>query len=1014
MIHTISRSWWVSGLALCSVLSFGVGCVRVETETEVSRSEQAIVYGNDNRQEAWEFADSTMSDALIQSSVALVPASRIVDESSANPSLSASTLLELVGLCPEERFALQPCAADCSGTLISPDLVLTAGHCLVSTPCPDLRLVFDYRTQPDGSLRPLQPDAIFHCSNVVASRFDALVDYALIRLDRPALGRLPARVRVGNLPLPVSSELVFAGYPTGLPLKLAADAWVSRNRDDALDYFAASLDAFPGSSGSGVFAADTLELVGVLARGPQPAYGRTSGESCVRPVYVPDSTPGAVESTYVSQAIQTFCAVADDAVLCACGNGLCESVLGEDTRTCPQDCGSTCGDEVCNASEDGNNCYSDCGTCGNAVCELHEVSHLSCCEDCGCPGGFACGAGSCALRLGNVNGDGQVDAQDATLLDQVVAGARPEYFAGSVADVDCSGAVDAGDASQLRDFAEHGSRLACERVDSIAAGASHTCVLTGSGSVHCWGAGSNGQLGHASIRNVGDDEPPSILGQVDVGGRATQIVAGRQHTCALLQDQTVRCWGAGALGQLGYGNTLSIGDDERPVLAGPVPLGATVRQITAGGFHTCALLTNGVVKCWGENVFGQLGYGHGARIGDDETPASIQGLRFDAEVIELAAGLNHTCALLSDATVHCWGSNTFGQLGYGHTRNVGDDESVTAAPAVQIGAEVSHIAAGWMNTCAILSDGQLKCWGDNGMQQLGYGTFLVVGDDELPASVEGIAFEHPVAQVSIGELRTCVRTEDGSVRCWGLNSNGQLGQGHKQALPPGTRANMLQPIVLGAVATNIAAGGNHSCAVTVGQVQCWGKNEFGQLGYGHTLAIGDDETVLSAGAVPLYPTISTDWFRVNSLGLKVYQTDRGSNDRSSNFELYVENAGTTRVSRLRLLYLLDTGESPESVLSLDMHGKPHWRGWIETEGRSTLRAVAFEYLGRPLEPGWRTPRAHCGGGMVRLHFEDWSKTWTELNDYSATGRSRRGASQLTDRIQMVDSEGVVVYGWTRN
>jgi alpha-tubulin suppressor-like RCC1 family protein len=160
-------------------------------------------------------------------------------------------------------------------------------------------------------------------------------------------------------------------------------------------------------------------------------------------------------------------------------------------------------------------------------------------------------------------------------------------------------------------------------VQALTAGFFHTCALLPGGAVRCWGRGNNGRLGYGNTAWVGLADTPADVGDVDVGGVAVQLVAGNAHTCALLVGGTVRCWGWGAQGQLGYGNTQDIGDDELPSTAGDVPVGAAVVQIAADGNHTCALLDSGQLRCWGNGGEGRLGYGNIDTVGDDETPAMV-------------------------------------------------------------------------------------------------------------------------------------------------------------------------------------------------------------------------------------------------------------------------------------------------------------------------------------------------------------------------------------------------------
>ncbi|HEY6560739.1 MAG TPA: hypothetical protein VI072_25855 [Polyangiaceae bacterium] len=154
----------------------------------------------------------------------------------------------------------------------------------------------------------------------------------------------------------------------------------------------------------------------------------------------------------------------------------------------------------------------------------------------------------------------------------------------------------------------------------------------------------------------------------------------------MLSTGKARCWGQSAYGQLGYGNTHTIGDDELPS-SGDVNVGGTVSQLAAGGYHTCALLSAGAVRCWGYGFYGQLGYGQRNNIGDDELLASAGDVNVGGTVIQIAAGDAHTCALLSTGTVRCSGTGGNGQLGYGNTNTIGDDELPAIAGDVVLGSD---------------------------------------------------------------------------------------------------------------------------------------------------------------------------------------------------------------------------------------------------------------------------------------------------------------------------------------
>jgi alpha-tubulin suppressor-like RCC1 family protein len=294
-------------------------------------------------------------------------------------------------------------------------------------------------------------------------------------------------------------------------------------------------------------------------------------------------------------------------------------------------------------------------------------------------------------------------------------------------------------------------------VKAISAGDAHTCALRVDGFVFCWGYGGQGRLGYGGLPpdpvpvgldpppSIGDDETPLSAGPVALGGPAIAITAGSAHTCALLAAGTVRCWGYGALGALGYGNTASIGDNETPDTAGPVDLGGHVATaIDAGEAHTCAVLDDSSVRCWGNNLNGELGLGNTSPIGATQTPAlepSVD-LGAGASAQAVTAGRQHSCALLTDGSVRCWGRNQLGQLGYGRTDSIGDDESPASAGAVALGAgrTAVAIAAGFAQTCALLDDHSVRCWGYGSNGRLGYCNERTIGDDELPSAAGPVDF----------------------------------------------------------------------------------------------------------------------------------------------------------------------------------------------------------------------------------------------------------------------------------
>jgi cysteine-rich repeat protein len=380
----------------------------------------------------------------------------------------------------------------------------------------------------------------------------------------------------------------------------------------------------------------------------------------------------------------------------------------------------------------------------------------------------------------------------------------------------------------------------------------HTCAVLSDGAVRCWGNSTYGELGYGNTNDVGDDEHPWLAGNVNVGGPVVQIDLGGQFTCALLANGSVRCWGSGFGGQLGYGNTNHIGDNEVPANAGNVDVGGVVTQVASGANHNCALLVGGTVRCWGQNGAGQLGYGNAITIGDDEAPSSAGDVDVGGTVVQLACGGSHTCALLDTGAVRCWGSGGSGALGYGNQAAVGDNEVPADVGDVDVGGTVVELAAGYAQTCARLDTGFVHCWGEGIGGALGYGNTNSIGDNE-PASAAGVVAIGGLAiDVSTGQT-TCAVLDDGALRCWGRNNHGQAGYANTVVYGDTETPASVGVVNVGVPIAKISSGTGHTCALTVqGNVRCWGRNSSGQLGYSHTNTIGDTEHPVTAGNVVVF------------------------------------------------------------------------------------------------------------------------------------------------------------------
>lgn len=386
----------------------------------------------------------------------------------------------------------------------------------------------------------------------------------------------------------------------------------------------------------------------------------------------------------------------------------------------------------------------------------------------------------------------------------------------------------------------------------LSGGASHTCGVSSYGGVRCWGDATDGRLGYGNLNAFGDNESAGSGGDVLPGLLTFQVAAAGAHSCALLSGGRVRCWGSGADGRLGLGNITSIGDDELAASGGELVLSAPAVQIACGNFHSCAILSGGGVQCWGRNDVGQLGYGNTNSIGDTENPASAGLVDVGGPVRQLALGDASSCALLENGAVRCWGSGAGGKLGYGNISDVGDNETPASAGDVNLGEPALQISNGGTHVCALLQSRRVICWGGSAFGQLGYGNTLVIGDTESPVSAGYVDVGGLVNQVIAQGIHTCALLNGGSVRCWGQNAAGRLGSPLAVAPVGDGEAASSAPLVdLGAPALLLADGGSdHTCALlATGVTRCWGNGLNGRLGYGNVNVVGDDETPLQAGAV---------------------------------------------------------------------------------------------------------------------------------------------------------------------
>ena len=372
---------------------------------------RAVVYGADDRREYFEHPDEVLRARTREAVVALVRPGRLDTSDPNDLRIVNTTLGQDEDLCPGEPYAEQVVGANCSGTLVDWDLVLTAGHCVDDlADCQDYRFVFDDYYEAPGQLAHIGPEDVFRCRRIAARRRVGDVDYALIQLDRPAAPpRRPAPVRQVDLPLTVGSSVAVIGFPDGIPAKLAADGVVIDDGAPAVEKFIATLDTFSGNSGSGVYDAAGL-LVGNLATG-ETDYVRNGGCYVVNRLPAQGNQGDAEGVVYVGRALEGLCAGGWRGVLCGDADGTCAPCAS--AEACP----------------DGWSCQASAADPAVTWCAA------PCAVDPDCPSDHACVNSGCAPReaavcIGNTVWSRNACGRPVAELE-VCSGATPVCSAGA-------------------------------------------------------------------------------------------------------------------------------------------------------------------------------------------------------------------------------------------------------------------------------------------------------------------------------------------------------------------------------------------------------------------------------------------------------------------------------------------------------------------------------------------------------------------------------------------------------
>lgn len=370
---------------------------------------------------------------------------------------------------------------------------------------------------------------------------------------------------------------------------------------------------------------------------------------------------------------------------------------------------------------------------------------------------------------------------------------------------------------------------------AITTGESHTCALLKDGTVYCWGNNCDGQLGDGTQASacgmIGGGNVPWTATPVQVKNLSavTALTSGYRHSCAISGGR-VYCWGYGNDGQLGNGTSGSEYISSTPVAVSDI---TNATSLAAGEKFTCALLDDATVKCWGNNDNGELGDGTANSKNTPVTVVSDTNVSVPlSQVTSIVAGSTHACAVQAGGSSVCWGLNSFGQLGSG------DNESGLGPISTKL-SNVSELSASYENTCARLSDRSMTCVGCGYFGELGTGT----KDNSFNAVSPILPPPAEVDSIALGQSYTCaILSSDKSIMCWGLNWAGQLGVGYQSDEPVLSPA----PVTGFSGVVTIAAKVAHTCALAGdGTAYCWGFGDTGQLGNGSNASSNTPRRVLS-------------------------------------------------------------------------------------------------------------------------------------------------------------------------
>lgn len=344
-------------LLLTAAVALSLSAATAHAQPDTREVEQPVIYGEDDRMDVADHPSAELR-ALADGAVVTLISRAGMRYQSGSFQVGGSTLRTAQNLCPGERFSEQPAAGFCSGTLVGQDLVLTAGHCIGGeASCRTTVVAFDYQWEGNG-LGPMNEDDVFNCRRVVAraESSNPTLDYAIIQLDRPVPGRIPAAMRDVRTSIRVGDAFAIIGSPSGIPQKIDDGGSVRETGDSTV--FVGTPDSFGGNSGSGIFELGSLDLIGILISGEQDYV---SDGSCQRVNMCSETGCQGENMLHAGVALDALCGAEPNAEPCgtpSCGDGIC---AGSEVDSCAADCtvAPVCGNSWCEGDE-WEGCPQDC------------------------------------------------------------------------------------------------------------------------------------------------------------------------------------------------------------------------------------------------------------------------------------------------------------------------------------------------------------------------------------------------------------------------------------------------------------------------------------------------------------------------------------------------------------------------------------------------------------------------------------------------------------------------------